>query len=96
MLFKLISAITGEIISLKHGNQSIFKTIIKKSKPISILNIFIKIRDQTSQTKVDNYSNVAQPKTYLAGLRGVGRSLDGTYNNTTMTKYDLTLSVDHK
>lgn len=53
-------------------------------------------KNQVSQTKRDNYSNVPQPKTYLAGLRGVGRNSDGSFHNTTMTKYDLTLSVDQK
>ena len=46
-------------------------------------------REQTTQTKRDNYSNVPKPQTYLAGLRGGGMSVP-----TDMTKMDLTVDVD--
>jgi hypothetical protein len=39
---------------------------------------------------------VPQPKTYLGGLRGVTRNIDGSFKQTEMTKYDLTLSVEQK
>jgi len=48
------------------------------------------------QTKKDNYSNVPQPKVYLAGLRGVERNNDGSFKQTNMQKIDLTLDVDQK
>merc|ERR1712062_696891 len=46
-------------------------------------------KDQNTQTKTDNYSNVPQPKVFLEGLRGGGMS-----KPTTMTKVDLTIDVD--
>jgi len=51
-------------------------------------------KDQTSQTKKDNYTNVPQPKAYLSGLRGVERNKDGSFKATDMHKIDLTLGVD--
>jgi hypothetical protein len=53
-------------------------------------------KDQNSQTKVDNYTNIPNPKVYLAGLRGVERNVDGTFRKTNMIKTDLTLDVDQK
>uniref|UniRef100_H2YB65 Cilia- and flagella-associated protein 206 n=1 Tax=Ciona savignyi TaxID=51511 RepID=H2YB65_CIOSA len=44
-------------------------------------------KDQTSQTKRDNQSNVPRPQVFLAGLRGV-------HGIRTMVKMDLTRAVD--
>ncbi|XP_074642939.1 cilia- and flagella-associated protein 206-like isoform X2 [Tubulanus polymorphus] len=46
-------------------------------------------KDQYSQTKQDNYTNVPKPQVFLAGLRGGGLS-----KPTEMTKVDLTIDVD--
>ncbi|ELU04875.1 hypothetical protein CAPTEDRAFT_163417 [Capitella teleta] len=46
-------------------------------------------KDQESQTKKDSYTNVPQPRVYLAGLRGGGLS-----QPTAMEKVDLTIGVD--
>ena len=51
-------------------------------------------RENETQTKKDNYTNVPKPKVYLAGLRGVDRHEDGSFKPTSMTKVDLTLDVD--
>jgi len=47
------------------------------------------LRDLTTQTKTDRYTNVPKPQAFLAGLRGGGMS-----EPTEMTKIDLTLDVD--
>lgn len=46
-------------------------------------------REQETQTKEDNYTNVPKPQVFLAGLRGGGMS-----EPTVMTKMDLTIDVD--
>ncbi|CAH1782884.1 unnamed protein product [Owenia fusiformis] len=46
-------------------------------------------KENVTQTKRDNYSNVPRPQVFLAGLRGGGMSVP-----TDMTKMDLTLDVD--
>lgn len=46
-------------------------------------------KEQTTQTKEDNYTNVPKPQVFLAGLRGGGMS-----EPTKMTKMDLTIDVD--
>ncbi|CAF0718384.1 unnamed protein product [Brachionus calyciflorus] len=53
-------------------------------------------KEKGAQTKVDNYSNVPQPKVYLTGLRGVDRNIDGSFKPTNMQKIDLTFDVDQK
>ena len=87
----------------KHGLQR-NKLLLKIGKKISLsyffliynlLNSFTN-REQGLQTKKDNYSNVPQPKVYLAGLRGVERNIDGSFKQTNMQKIDLTLDVDQK
>ncbi|XP_067658072.1 cilia- and flagella-associated protein 206-like [Haliotis asinina] len=46
-------------------------------------------KDQNTQTKGDNYSNVPKPQVFLEGLRGGGMT-----KPTVMTKVDLTIDVD--
>lgn len=46
-------------------------------------------KEQETQTKVDNYTNVPKPQVFMAGLRGGGLS-----ESTVMTKVDLTIDVD--
>lgn len=46
-------------------------------------------KENATQTKEDNYTNVPQPSVFLAGLRGGGMS-----EPTVMTKMDLTIDVD--
>lgn len=70
--------------------------LISLLKNIFLHVYFILFREQTSQTKADNYTNVPQPKVYLAGLRGVPRNKDGSFQSTDMRKIDLTLDVDLK
>jgi len=53
-------------------------------------------KDHDTQTKVDNYTNVPNPKVFLAGLRGVPRDQEGNYKETHMQKIDLTADVDRK
>ena len=53
-------------------------------------------REKGAQTKKDSYSNVPQPKIYIAGLRGVDRNIDGSFKETQVQKMDLTLDVDQK
>lgn len=53
-------------------------------------------KEDTTQTKVDGYTNVPNPKVFLAGLRGVSRDEDGAFFPTKMKKIDLTESVDRK
>ena len=55
----------------------------------TVLTIFRYCRDQVTQTKKDNYSNVPKPQVFLAGLRGGGMK-----KPTEMTKTDLTIDVD--
>ncbi|XP_005101930.1 cilia- and flagella-associated protein 206 [Aplysia californica] len=45
-------------------------------------------KDQNTQTKRDNYSNVSKPQVFLEGLRGGGMSVP-----TAMNKVDLTVDV---
>ncbi|GFR85704.1 cilia- and flagella-associated protein 206 [Elysia marginata] len=45
-------------------------------------------KEQTTQTKMDNYSNVSKPQVFLEGMRGGGMSVP-----TVMTKVDLTVDV---
>lgn len=54
------------------------------------------LKDHNTQTKVDSYTNVPNPKVFLAGLRGVPREQDGTFNKTEMRKIDLTVDVNQK
>lgn len=53
----------------------------------NVLILFYK-REQDTQTKQDNYSNVSKPQTFLHGLRGGGTGLP-----TNMLKVDLTVDV---
>ncbi|KAL4231678.1 hypothetical protein ACF0H5_009257 [Mactra antiquata] len=46
-------------------------------------------KEQETQTKEDNYTNVPKPQVFLAGLRGGGMT-----EPTVMTKMDLTIDVD--
>ncbi len=62
--------------------------VIKSSSLFTIFS-FIVFRDQVTQTKKDNYSNVPKPEVFLAGLRGGGMS-----QPTKLTKMDLTIDVD--
>jgi len=48
-------------------------------------------RDLGTQTLQDHYTNVPKPNVYLAGLRG-GK---GILLPTELTKFDLTLDVEH-
>ena len=59
-----------------------------------MLNTYITLssffhRENATQTKRDNYSNVPKPAVFLAGLRGGGMG-----QPTEMTKMDLTVDVD--
>ncbi|KAK3758413.1 hypothetical protein RRG08_058683 [Elysia crispata] len=45
-------------------------------------------KEQTTQTKIDNYSNVSKPQVFLEGMRGGGMSVP-----TVMNKVDLTVDV---
>ena len=54
-----------------------------------VQQIFPHYRDEVTQTKKDNYSNVPKPQVFLAGLRGGGMS-----KPTEMNKMDLTIDVD--
>ena len=56
---------------------------------LTVLIICRYCRDQVTQTKKDNYSNVPKPQVFLAGLRGGGMK-----KPTEMTKTDLTIDVD--
>ena len=50
---------------------------------------YLIFREQETQTKEDNYTNVPKPQVFLAGLRGGGMN-----QPTQMTKMDLTIDVD--
>jgi hypothetical protein len=50
-------------------------------------------KEQTSQTKRDNYSNVPQPKVYLSGLRGHQRHEKGEFLPADVRKIDLTRDI---
>jgi hypothetical protein len=51
-------------------------------------------KDQSNQTKRDNYSNVPQPKVYLKGIRGHQRHDDGQFLPANVRKIDLTVDID--
>jgi len=51
-------------------------------------------KDQSIQTKRDNYSNVPQPKVYLSGIRGHQRHDDGQFLPANVRKIDLTADID--
>lgn len=51
-------------------------------------------KDQFIQTKRDNYSNVPQPKVYIAGLRGHQRHENGDFKSAQLQKIDLTREID--
>ena len=82
----------------KHGFQSNLITALLNIQRKFLYFYFksFENREQGLQTKKDNYSNVPQPKVYLAGLRGVERNIDGSFKQTNMQKIDLTLDVDQK
>ena len=51
-------------------------------------------KDQPTQTKQDNYSNVPQPKVYLGGIRGHRRHDDGHFLPAQVKKIDLTRDIN--
>ena len=71
------------IYSLSKQNQTFLHYTVL------LISVLCFTREQTTQTKEDNYTNVPRPQVFLAGLR-VGSMTEPTV----MTKMDLTIDVD--
>lgn len=61
---------------------------VKRVKTNHLILQFYFYRENATQTKRDNYTNVPNPSVFLAGLRGGGMT-----QPTDMIKVDLTVDV---